>query len=256
MNVNLVLSGGGARGFAHIGAVKALLEEGIRFSAISGTSSGAMIAALLCDGYNPGEIAEICRAALPLTHLNIRFTQGLLSNSALRKLLAQHLRSKTFGELEYPLYVCLTDLNNGKQVIVSKGELLETLIASSSVPILFPPAEIDGEYYVDGGMSNNLPVEPFIGSGLKTIGIHVNPISPYSSSLSMLQQIERVVHLGIYENVMRACKYLDLFIEPEALNAYSLFDTKKMDEIIQIGYDYVKQRVDTGVLSVIKTGGI
>ena len=248
MNINLVLSGGGARGFAHIGVVKALLEEGIGFSAISGTSSGALIAALLCDGYSPDEVAGICRKALPLIHVNIHFTQSLLSNSTLRTLLEKYLRSKTFEELKYPLYVSLTDLDNGRQVVVNKGDLIETLIASSSVPILFPPVKIGERYYVDGGMSNNLPVEPFIGSDLKTIGVHVNPVSPYNSSMSMLQQFERVVHLSIYENVIRGGRKLDLLIEPEALKVYSLFDTKKIDEIIRIGYDHVKLHVDVAML--------
>lgn len=255
MNVNLVLSGGGARGFAHIGVMKALLEEGVGFSAISATSSGALIAALFCDGYSPDEIARICREALPLTRINIHFTQSLLSNSTLRRLLEKHLKSKTFEELKLPLYVSLTDLDNGRQVVMNNGDLIETLIASSSVPILFPPAKIKGKYYVDGGMSNNLPVEPFIGSGLKTIGVHVNPVSPYDSSLGMLQQFERVVHLSIYENVVRGGRNLELLIEPEALKAYSLFDTKKINEIIQVGYDYVKTHVDIAMLKSRADGG-
>ncbi len=254
MEVNLVLSGGGARGFAHIGVIKALLESGIHFSAISGTSSGALIAALFCDGYSPDEITEICREALPLTHINIHFTQSLLSNSSMRSLLEKYLKNKTFEELPLPLFVSLTDLDTGKQVVVNKGNLIETLIASASVPILFSPAKIEGKYYVDGGMSNNLPVEPFIDSDLKTIGVHVNPVSPYNSSLSMLQQFERVVHLGIYGNVVRSTRNVDLLIEPEELKDYSLFDTKKIDQIIRIGYGYVKLHVNTDVLKTTSVG--
>ncbi|MEO6303089.1 MAG: patatin-like phospholipase family protein, partial [Bacteroidia bacterium] len=130
VKVNLVLSGGGARGFAHIGVVKALQEKDITFSAISGTSSGAIIAAFLCDGYSPDEVAKICHESIPLTRFNFHFTQGFLSIDSLKKLFAKYLRSKTFEDLKYPLYLSVTDLDDGNQIIINKGNLIDALIAS------------------------------------------------------------------------------------------------------------------------------
>jgi NTE family protein len=240
---NLVLSGGGARGFAHLGAIKALEEKGVCFEAISATSSGAFIAALFCDGYTVTEIGHICKEASHLTRINFHFTRGLLTMGLANKILSKYMRSKTFNELRYPLFVAATDLNDGKQIIMKEGNVIEAVIASSSIPVLFPIAYINGKPYADGGISGNLPVEPFLGSPLKTIGIHVNQIGAYSNSDSVITQIERLIHLGIKSTVLREMEHIDLLIEPDGLKAYGLFDTKKIDEIITVGYEFTKEKI-------------
>ncbi len=245
---DFVLSGGGARGFAHIGVIKALQEQAITFNAISATSSGAIVAAFLCDGYTPDEVAKICREGIPITRFNFHFTQGFLSIEALRKLFEKYLRSKTFDELKHPLYVSVTDLDNGSQVIINKGLLADALIASASIPIIFPPVIINGKHYVDGGLSGNLPSEPFKNSHLKTIGVHVNPLNSYNSEDNVMKQLERILHLSIREKVMREKERLHLFIEPEGLKEFGLFDTKKIDKIIEMGYDHTKALIYSNAL--------
>ncbi len=242
---NFVLSGGGARGFAHIGVVKALQEKGITFTSISGTSSGAIIAAFLCDGYTPDEVAEICREAIPITRFNFHFTQGFLSIESLKKLFAKYLRSQTFEELKYPLFLSVTDLDNGNQVIINKGNLIDALIASASIPIIFSPVTINGRHYADGGLSGNLPTEPFKNSPLKTVGVHVNPLEHFNPEDNVVKQFERTLHLSIRGNVLREMQQTDLLIEPDGLKEFGIFDTKKINEIIEIGYRYVKEKVDS-----------
>jgi NTE family protein len=247
---NLVLSGGGARGFAHLGVVKALQEKEIMFSAISATSSGAIVGAFLCDGYTPDEITDIFSKAIPLIHLNFHLSPGILSIDSLHKLFATCLRSKTFSELKHPLYVGITDLNDGKQVILSEGNIAEAVIASASIPVIFPPVFIAGIPYADGGLSGNLPVEPFIGSALKTIGVHVNKTDRYDTNVSIIRQFERMIHLSIREIVLREMSYVDLLIEPDGLAGYGLFDAKKIHEIIKTGYDFTKQTVAVDMLKL------
>jgi NTE family protein len=243
---NMVLSGGGARGFAHLGVIRALKEKNVSFASISATSSGGIIGALLCDGYTIDQITNICHEAIatPLTKLNFHFTKGILSIDSLNKILAKYLRSKRFEDLKHPLFISVTDLNDGKQVILKEGNVIEAIIASASIPIIFPPVFINEIPYADGGISGNLPVDPFINSPLKTIGIHVNQLDVYNNSLGILRQIERTIHLGLKENVIREMAMLDLFIEPDGLKNYGLFDTKKIDEIIRLGYDYTMKNVD------------
>jgi NTE family protein len=244
MECNLVLSGGGARGFAHLGVIKALQENEIDFVSISATSSGAVIGALLCDGYTTDQVIKICHEALPLTKWNFHFTKGILSIDPLNNILSKYLDNKNFNQLKKPLFISATDLNNGKQVIFNQGKVVEAVIASASIPIIFPPAFINNIPYADGGMSGNLPVEPFIKSHLKTIGVHVNPLCDYNNSSDIAQQIERLIHLGIKENVLREMEKLDFLIEPEGLKNYGLFDTDKIDEIIQLGYDHTMKNVN------------
>lgn len=224
-------------------------EKEVIFSAVSATSSGAIVGAFLCDGYTPDEIADICSTAIPLTHFNFHLSPGILSIDSLHKLFAKYLRSRTFSGLKYPLHVSVTNLNDGSQVIISEGDICEAVIASTSIPIIFPPVFIGGVPYADGGLSGNLPVEPFIGSTLKTVGVHVNKPAPYDVNVSMVRQLERMIHLGIRENVLREMKHVDLLIEPEGLSGYGLFDTKKIHDIIQAGYDYTKHQVKTDSLS-------
>src|SRR5687767_2157862 len=159
MRFNLALSGGGVRGYAHIGAIKALQELGVEIAAICGGSSGALIGALICDGYSPDEISVIIIGEAPKVGMSLRhIRRGLLSFSGIEVLMQKHLRSRTFEELGIPLFVTATDLSTGKQHLFSEGELLLPLCASSALPLLLPPVEINGIPYGDAGMSNNLPV--------------------------------------------------------------------------------------------------
>lgn len=235
---NLVLSGGGARGFAHLGVIKALQEKNIGFHAISATSAGSMVGAFLCDGYSVEETINICRKELPFTKLNFRLSQGWLSLETLQQTLEKYLRNKTFERLKHPFHVSVTDLNTGKQVILNSGDVIPAVMAASAIPVVISPVVINNIPYADGGVSSNLPVEPFLNSDLKIIGVNVNPIDDFNVKHGVRQQVDRIVHLILRQTILRQLNHVDVFLEPPALKNYGLFDTKKMDEIIKIGYDY------------------
>lgn len=245
MKYNLVLSGGGTRGYAHIGVVKALLEKGIEFSAISGTSSGAIIGAFICDGFQPDDIAEILLKYEPEIGLNYtHFWENLFSFDAYAKVLKDNLRSKSFETLQKPLHVNVTNLNNGQQVIIHEGNLLDALVATAAIPVLFPPCFINGIPYGDGGLSNNLPVDPFLNSANKIIGVHANPIGNYEAGSGMIHRLDRSLHLLMRNTVLNHMNRCHLFIEPPALKLHHLFESKKTRDLIQIGYDYVMKEID------------
>src|SRR5450759_2588645 len=136
--IGIVLSGGGARGFAHLGVLQALNDTGIFPDIVSGTSAGALAGVLYCDGYTPKEILKIMN-----THSRFDFMRpamphdGLLQISGIAKILENNLNARTFQELKIPLFVTATDLNNGKAVYFNEGPLLNPVIASSSIPVLF-----------------------------------------------------------------------------------------------------------------------
>ncbi len=184
--VGLVLSGGGARGFAHLGVIQALNEADIFPDIVTGTSAGALAGALYCDGHSPREILSIMKLQSKLDYMRpIVPRDGILQISGVVKLLESHLKAKTFDELKLPLIVCATDLNNGKSVYISKGELITAIIASSSIPVLFKPVVINKIYYVDGGVLDNLPVKPILNKCSMLIGSFVNPVG-YEESISGL----------------------------------------------------------------------
>jgi NTE family protein len=249
MKCNLVLSGGGVRGYAHIGVIKALLEKGVKIKAISGTSSGALVGAFICDGFQPQEIEEILAKTNPKISFNLlRLKDSLLSFQSYTNTINKYLRSKRFEELKIPLFISATNLISGKQHIFNKGKIEEALIASAAIPVLFPPVIINKIPYADGGMSNNLPTEPFEGSKTKLIGIHVNPVSNYEKHSGLLHQADRSMHMIVRNNILYSISKCDLFIEPPGLKEYAVLEKGRIGEIIKTGYDYIMKEFDLSQL--------
>lgn len=245
LNFNLVLSGGGARGYAHIGILQALQEQGLEINAISATSAGALIGVLICDGYSPAQIKEIILNEEPkISWSALGIKQGLFSSHTIQGILKKYLRSKTFEELKTPLFISLTNLASGECEIINNGPLLEVLLASSAIPAIFSPVLINNVPYADGGMTNNLPSEPFQNSKVKTIACHVNPLSPYQSNFSTAKIIDRSMHIVLRNTIKKSIQNAYLFIEPPNLHQFHLLDTKKAKEIIDMAYKYVKENVN------------
>ncbi|MGA3014951.1 MAG: patatin-like phospholipase family protein [Bacteroidales bacterium] len=237
-----VLSGGGCRGFAHLGAVKALQESGIYPSEISGASSGAIAGAFLANGFSPDEIKDIFIEKLKLNILSRNeFKLGLISMKKIRIFLQSNLRYKKFEDLPIPFYATATSFADGRQHIFNHGNIIDAIIASSSIPVLFPPVIIHGMPFVDGGLSNNLPVEPFSNNKKDIVCIHVNPIKSFKRGESVFNVMDRAIHLSFREKVNRSSDGCFLFIEPKELDGYGLFDIQKIREIFDVGYGFTKK---------------
>jgi len=237
MKTGLVLSGGGARACAHIGVLKALDEMNIKIDAISGVSAGAMVAAFYCAGVKTSEMLQLAHEIDLFRLRNFRIgRRGIFSANVLSQLLEKHLHIKTFEELKLPLTVASTDFIQGKTVYFNSGNLLNAIIASSSIPAIFEPAFINGSMYVDGGLLNNLPVEPLVGKYEVIIGSHVNPVATDVSDFGIINTIERSFLLAIWNSVKGAAGLCSVYIEPAKLSRYHVFDLKHAKEMMEIGY--------------------
>jgi NTE family protein len=155
--VGLVLSGGGARGFAHIGVLQVLEERGIRVDALAGTSMGAILGALYAAGHGADEIYELTDALGWRDVIDVSLQAGLMKGDKLRSFLAAHLPER-FDQLRMPLAVTTTDMETGEEHVLTDGPLVEAVRASSSFPGAFDPVALDGRTLADGGIVNNLPV--------------------------------------------------------------------------------------------------
>lgn len=236
-----VLSGGGARGYAHLGVLKAFSEHNIFPEAISATSAGSIAAAFICDGYSTDEVREIFKQhKLGLSMQWRNWRAGFLSLKKVEEVLKQTLRHKTFEELDIPLYITATNFVTGDQTIFSEGDLIPAILAASSVPLLFPPVEIAGAQYVDGGLSGNLPIEPLMAQYRDIIGVHVNPLTPYSPTNGFLANVERTLHLAIREPVLKNKLLCSYFIEPTELGKFGMFEFNHLESIYTIGLDYTR----------------
>jgi NTE family protein len=240
----LVLSGGGARGFAHLGVLEALNEAGIFPDVISGASAGALAGVLYSDGYKPREILKIMNTTSMLRYIKPTMPRtGLLQISGITKILSCTLRAKTFQELKIPLFVSATDLNKGVAVYFSEGELLNCIIASSSIPILFNPVVINNVQYVDGGVLDNMPIKPIEGKCKLIIGSFVNPVGFEDTISGLIQIAERTFMISMSKEIAEKSKKFDLFIAPPELKNYKMLDPEKAQEVFDIGYKTTRHRL-------------
>lgn len=244
----LALSGGGLRGIAHIGVIKALIEHGLEPDAIIGTSAGAIAGALYAEGLSAEEMMDFVtswnylrtvRPGLPV--------DGLSSLKFLKEHLLKTIPHDSFGLLQKTFYAGVTNLNAGELEVLSSGSLSDAVMASSSIPLVFKPVEIRGNIYVDGGLISNLAVEPLRSQCEKMIAVNViAPGEVPSKSLTNIINIgTRVFAVSIAANVKAYAAQCDLVLEPE-VGGYQLFKIlyKDFSDIYQAGYDCAVAKLD------------
>lgn len=244
MSIGIALSGGGARGAAHIGVLQALNENGIYPDHVSGSSAGSIIAALYCYGYAPTEILELSHKKAFLKIFKIGFlNKGLTELTYLRDFLKSHIDVNGHSEPKTKLHVCVSNINSGRFEIISDGDFIEPLLASCALPLLFKPVKINGNIYVDGGLLNNLPVEPLLTVCDKIIGSSVSPHEERMELKGMRNIGSRCLQLAIWNTVRPRLKLCNVALEIERSYPFSLFDLKKSDELFAIGYETTMDRM-------------
>ncbi len=242
-----VLSGGGVRGAAHLGVLRALREAGLVPNAIAGTSAGALVGAMMADGRTPEESLELVAAELKRSRLVRRPAPA---SKRIEGFLEKTLRRTRFEDLPIPLFVTATNLEQGGQCIFHQGPLIPALMASCAIPLVFPPVLVNGVYCVDGGMSNNLPVDPFADRKAAVVAVHVNPLPAFvPGRRSMVRTMDRIWHLNFREMVVRSARGCGVFIEPPELSRFGLLELGKLRVIEQIGYDWTRKQLGEGLLS-------
>ena len=242
MKIGLALSGGGARGMAHLGVIKALEEFGLRFSSVSGTSAGAIAGAFYCYGYKPDEILQLISQMGFLKSVRPAWAwTGLLSMDGFRDMMLRCMPENSFEALKIPLTVAATEIRLGTIVYFHEGELVSSVLASSSIPALFNPVTLNGNVYVDGGIMDNLPVRPLVGKCDYIIGSHCNPVKQRFDIGSAKDITERSLLIAINVNTSVSKTHCNKVIEPQELGNFSTFDLGRGKEIFDIGYKSTKQ---------------
>ena len=156
--VGMVLSGGGARGFAHIGTLRALERHGLQVQVWAGTSIGAVIGALAAAGYQADDLLALARSVSWRDVFDFSLRAGMIKGDKLHALLAEHLPDR-FEDLEARLAVTCTDIESGEEIVLTSGDLITAVRASACFPGAFEPVQYLGRTLADGGICNNLPVD-------------------------------------------------------------------------------------------------
>jgi NTE family protein len=244
MNTGLVLSGGGVRGVAHIGAIKALEEHDIYPSHIAGTSAGAVVGALYAGGCTWQEILEFFKTA-QIFNINkyARSKPGFVDTEKFYDQLKSYLPKDSFESLRMPLYVTATNLLDGTLKVFSRGELIKPVLASAAVPGLFAPVPFHNGYYVDGGTLNNFPVDLIKTFCDQVVGVYVNPFEKVKiRDLKHAHNVlERAYHIMVANETILKFKDCDMLIRPERMADYSMFSLSNMDILFDLGYSAAKK---------------
>ncbi|MFI8225606.1 patatin-like phospholipase family protein [Pseudomonas sp. NPDC085632] len=274
--VGLVLSGGAARGLAHIGVLKALEEQGIKIDAIAGTSMGAVVGGLYASGYKIDELEKLAlnidwqaalsdappREDVPFRRkqddrdflvkqklsfrddgslgLPLGVIQGQNLSLLLESLLAHTSDTRDFDKLPIPFRAVATDISNGEKVVFRKGHLPQVIRASMSIPAVFAPVELDGRLLVDGGMTDNIPLDVAREMGVDVaivvdIGTPLRNRKQLTTVVDVLNQSITLMTRSNSEEQLAALKTSDVLIQP-ALAAFGVTDFGKAQEMIDAGY--------------------
>lgn len=275
VKVGLVLSGGGAKGVAHVSAIKAIEKAGVRIDYIGGTSFGAMIGALYASGYTSDELDSIVRntdfekvisnvierknkpfqekertekyiLSLPLRKFQIgipsAFSKGQGVSNLLTRLTKNVNHITDFSKLPIPFLCVATNLETGKQVVLKKGFLPQALRASGAFPTLIAPVMIDGKLLADGGIVNNFPVDEVKKMGADIlIGVDIQSDLKTKKDLSSAVKIlNQIVGFKMYEKKDEKINKVNILIKPD-VGKFGVID---FDEI-----DFIMKKADSAAYS-------
>jgi NTE family protein len=276
--IGLVLSGGGGKGYAHIGVLKVLENAGVKVDYIGGTSMGAVVGGLYAAGYNAAQVDSIFRASdfndvlldqiprtsktfyekrndelyavtLPFNKFKVGlptgYSKGLYLYNLLNKLFHDVRHVNDFNQLPIPFLCMATDIEKGEQVILNKGSLAKAISASANFPTLYSPIDIDGKWLVDGGVTNNYPVEEVKKLGADIIiGVDVQEGSKERNSLTDAAKIlTQIVNFQMNEKIKPKKEATTIYIKPDVSN-YGVFSFDKLDEIEPIGEKAANKVID------------
>jgi NTE family protein len=251
--IGVCLSGGGALGYAEIGALKALEEAGIVPNVVSGCSMGSIVGVFYAAGYSPDSLWSIIQDEkmtkfIRMFNMNSGDKTGFSQHKMLRKMLDKYIDTDDFDSLQKKLYVCVADFKKGESLYANSGKYLKDyVVASGSIPIAFESIEIDGRELVDGGVLNNFPVEPLMEEGCDIIiGIDVVIFTPYEKTIRKKKRINTVFALLIESQTRHKHQLCDLYVPIAGMNTPNngVINFEKAQENYDKGYQQMKDAIN------------
>ncbi len=235
--VGLALSGGGARGFSHAGAIKAMLEVGLVPEIVSGVSAGSVVAVMHAAGIPADEMVDmfgdmkfndLCEWKMP--------KDGFFSLDPFKEFLKKNIRYERIEDLPVPTLVCATDFDTGRKVAFDRGPLAECVAASCCIPIVFKPIVIDGHRFVDGGVMANLPAWSLRDKCEFLVGINCSPVSHGEVKDNLVHIAMRSYELMAKNNAVHDMELCDMVVRMDDIAKYKVFDLKGIMGVYKAGY--------------------
>ena len=236
--IGLAFGGGGARGFAHLGALKAFEENGIVFDEVAGTSVGSIVASMYAFGLSSDEMLKI---ASNLKENDIKTNKMFFMPSktdGIETMMKSAMGDAHFEDMKKPLTVVAVDLKSAKEINITKGSVVKAVAGSCAVPGVFEPVDF-GEYRLaDGGLQNTIPADVLRRNGCKyVISIDVNPTRAYGTDSTKLTDIlKATLRILMKSNAVKGKIYSDIVIEADT-SKYKSTSFNGAAEMYKIGYN-------------------
>lgn len=236
--VGVALSGGGARGFAHAGALAAIEEAGLKPSVLAGVSAGSVVAVLYSAGVAPADITNVFSQHSFRDFVKIRpKNNGLFNLSPFGHFIQSQIgQYRRLEDLPIPTYIGATDFDNGCSVVFHQGSIAPRVMASCCIPIVFQPVTIDGVQYVDGGVLRNHPAWIIRDKCDFLIGINVSPLSRKEKEDTLISIAMRSYHLMAKANQSRDMALCDVSVQTSEIATYKPFDLSDIEKVYLSGY--------------------
>lgn len=254
--ISLALDSGSAKGMAHIGVIETLEKEGYQITAVAGTSMGAIVAAYYCLGkldVLKSWLTGLNKKSTFMT-LDFSFSGGFIGGKKLMQAFEEHLGDATFADTKIPLYIIATNLDTGKERIFSEGSIVHAIRASISVPGVMRPYLYEGNYYVDGAVTNPLPVDVLHNNKHKNIvAVHLHEYIEERDSTSAPGVLETMSRsMGIVSRYLAKAKMQEAVavIEPNVAGI-DMFHFYQAQVVIDSGAHAAKTAVEQGALESI-----
>lgn len=242
--LGLALSGGATRGYAHLGMLAVLWDNGIQPDVVSGTSIGAITGALIADGQHPRDIYNAFKKKSFYNFVRPAFKfGGILNLDGMATFLDDLLTAKTFEDLQMPLFVLATDYMKGVEEVFNAGPLIPALLASSAVPMVFQPIEIEGRYFVDGGLYHNLPTKVIRDSCDFLIACNLVTVPVLNEKPSQFGFADRVISMAVASNVNYEKTLADFILEPTAIHEFGFFDNGASQKLFEAGQQVAQKKM-------------
>ena len=243
--VALALGGGAVLGAAHIGVIKALEEFGMKITAISGTSAGAIVAALYAFGKSADEIEKIVLDFEWKKLSSITISKfAILSNKKIGEIIKLHIGEKTFQEASIPLAMIATDISSGAKVIMDKGIVCDAVVATTCIPGVFVPVELYGLSLVDGGIVENVPLSCLKKDDADfVIGVDLISRHVYKKPNNFIEVLHNSFGFLVKANKSFQTKDADILIEPD-LNEFNAIDMSQIGNLTKKGYEETKRIIN------------
>ncbi|MCH1623898.1 patatin-like phospholipase family protein [Ferdinandcohnia quinoae] len=242
--LGLALGAGGARGFAHLGVIKVLLEENIPINLIAGSSMGALVASFYGAGLNINRLYKLASAFKRKYYLDFTVPKmGFISGKRVKELIRLFTHGKTIEQLDIPIAIVATDLLTGEKVIFKEGSISDAVRASISIPGIFVPEKIDGRILVDGGVIDRVPVSVVKEMGADiVIAVDVSHVKINEEISSIFDVILQSIDIMQRELVKEGELTSDIMIHPHVAQ-YSSRAFTNIEDIIRKGEEETKKQI-------------